>query len=198
MDRREALRTLGLGEDATTDDIKTAYKESAQILHPDKFANNKKLQERATEQFKNLQEAYDYLTSGSGAGSGRAGKATRSGSGKAGAAAAASGGRRTYTREDQLRARIAGIDAARAQLVAQRDSLLDQRRRGAGMAVVGALLAFFFLRRIPWVGAIGSAAAVWGIVDLVTSIGTLQDLDEQLAAMKKQKRTLLEQLEGEE
>ena len=161
------MRTLGLGEDASAEDIKTAYKESAQILHPDKFANNKRLQERATEQFKNLQEAYDYLTSTAGAG--RAGKAA---SGKTGAASGArassgSGTRRGYSREDQLRARIAGIDAARAQLVAQRDSLLDQRRRGAGMAVVGALLAFFFLRRVPWLGAIGSAAAVWGIVDLV-------------------------------
>ena len=63
MNRLEALRTLGLDEDATDEDIKTAYRETAQILHPDRFATNKKLQERATEQFKNLQEAYDYLTS---------------------------------------------------------------------------------------------------------------------------------------
>ena len=67
MNRLEALHILGLGEEATPEEIKIAYKETAQILHPDKFANNKKLQERATEQFKNLQEAYAYLSSGKGA-----------------------------------------------------------------------------------------------------------------------------------
>ena len=67
MNRKEALRILGLDDDATADDIKAAYKETAQILHPDRIASNKKLQDRATEQFKNLQEAYEYLTSGKGA-----------------------------------------------------------------------------------------------------------------------------------
>ncbi|MFR4803243.1 MAG: J domain-containing protein [Eggerthellaceae bacterium] len=66
MNRTEALRILGLDDDATPEDVKTAYKETVQILHPDRFASNKKLQDRATEQFKNLQEAYDYLTSGKG------------------------------------------------------------------------------------------------------------------------------------
>ncbi|MTH38913.1 DnaJ domain-containing protein, partial [Veillonella dispar] len=55
MNRTEALRILGLDDDATPEDVKTAYKETVQILHPDRFASNKKLQDRATEQFKNLQ-----------------------------------------------------------------------------------------------------------------------------------------------
>ena len=59
MNRTEALRILGLDDDATPEDVKTAYKETVQILHPDRFASNKKLQDRATEQFKNLQEAYE-------------------------------------------------------------------------------------------------------------------------------------------
>ena len=54
MNRKEALRILGLDDDATANDIKAAYKETAQILHPDRFASNKKLQDRATEQFKNV------------------------------------------------------------------------------------------------------------------------------------------------
>ena len=66
MNRNEALRLLGLSEDATSEEVKAAYRETAQILHPDRFASNKKLQERATEQFKNLQEAYEVLTSGKG------------------------------------------------------------------------------------------------------------------------------------
>ena len=64
MNRTEALHILGLEDDATADDIKIAYRETVQILHPDKFAGNEKLQSRATEQFKRLQEAYDLLSSG--------------------------------------------------------------------------------------------------------------------------------------
>lgn len=63
MNRTEALHILGLEDDATADDIKIAYRETVQILHPDKFAGNEKLQNRATEQFKRLQEAYDLLSS---------------------------------------------------------------------------------------------------------------------------------------
>ena len=66
MNRTEALNILGLDEDATTKDIKVAYKECVQILHPDRFANNKMLADRATEQFKRLQDAYEFLTSGKG------------------------------------------------------------------------------------------------------------------------------------
>lgn len=68
MNRTEALHILGLEDDATADDIKIAYRETVQILHPDKFAGNEKLQNRATEQFKRLQEAYDLLSSGAAAG----------------------------------------------------------------------------------------------------------------------------------
>ena len=47
MNRTEALHILGLEDDATADDIKIAYRETVQILHPDKFAGNEKLPERA-------------------------------------------------------------------------------------------------------------------------------------------------------
>jgi len=66
MNRNEALHILGLNDDATADDIKIAYRETVQILHPDKFAGNEKLQTRATEQFKRLQEAYELLCSSTG------------------------------------------------------------------------------------------------------------------------------------
>ena len=66
MNRNEALHILGLNDDASADDIKIAYRETVQILHPDKFAGNEKLQTRATEQFKRLQEAYELLCSNTG------------------------------------------------------------------------------------------------------------------------------------
>ena len=132
MNRTDALHILGLEDDATADDIKIAYRETVQILHPDKFAGNEKLQNRATEQFKRLQEAYDLLTSGSGGGrSARAGRSSRSGASSG--PATSSGAARAWTEvedgveveyltEAEIKARLAGIAAARAQLVAQRDA----------------------------------------------------------------------------
>ena len=93
MNRTEALHILGLEDDATADDIKIAYRETVQILHPDKFAGNEKLQSRATEQFKRLQEAYDLLSSG--ASRGRGGRGARSGSSSG--ASSSSGAARAWT-----------------------------------------------------------------------------------------------------
>lgn len=187
MNRLEALRILGLDEDATIDDIKTAYKETAQILHPDRFATNKKLQERATEQFKNLQEAYEYLTSGKGS------KATR--------AASSSNSQRSggYSAASQLEARLAGIAAARTQLVAQRDVVLDERRNGMLMAGIGAIVALFMGRR-PFglfgiVAAIASAATVWGIVSIVSAQRTLSNLDTHIQELNAEQRRISDELD---
>ena len=100
MNRTEALNILGLDDDASAADIKSAYRECVQILHPDRFANNKKLQDRATEQFKRLQDAYEYLTSDRAAS-----KQSRS----------SSRPRQAYTARE---AKIAGLEAARTQLIA--------------------------------------------------------------------------------
>ncbi len=183
MNRTEALRALGLDEDATPEDIKTAYKETVQILHPDRFASNPKLQERATEQFKNLQEAYDYLTSGRGARKG----------GPAGASKASSRGAQA-----QAEARLAGIKAARTQLVKQRDVVMDERRNGIGMAAIGGIVALFAGRRpfgvMGVVAAVAGAAAVWGIVQIVSAQRTLATLNEHIADLRKQERKILKDL----
>ena len=135
MNRTEALRILGLDDDATPEDVKTAYKETVQILHPDRFASNKKLQDRATEQFKNLQEAYDYLTSGKG---------SRTSARDPRAAAERA---RSYTSSNQVEARMAGVAAARTQLVKQRDVALDERRNGIAMTAIGGIVALISGRR---------------------------------------------------
>lgn len=189
MNRTEALRILGLDEDATADDIKAAYKETAQILHPDRFASNKKLQDRATEQFKNLQEAYEYLTKGRGA------RTTARGSGSGSSAPA-------YTTASQLEARLAGIAAARTQLVHQRDVVYDERRNGIAMAAIGGIVALLTGRR-PFglfgiVAAIASAAAVWGIVQVVSAQRTISTLDEHINELNAEQRRLTQELENEE
>lgn len=180
MNRNEALRILGLDDEASIEDVKIAYKETVQILHPDRFASNKKLQNRATEQFKNLQEAYEFLMKNAGRASGKKeGPTSRSGS---------------HSRSDMLEARLAGISAARVQLVAQRDSFSDSRRNGLLMAVGGAIVGFL-LRRIPAIAAIASACAVWGIVDAISATNNIKSLDERLSELNKEKMKISAELE---
>lgn len=179
MNRQEALRTLGLDGDATDEDVVIAYKESAQIMHPDRFAGKPKLQKRATEQFKNLQEAYSYLKNHGAKGSGsRPGRSRRAAS----------------SREDELEARLAGIQAARTQLVAQRDALLDSRRNGLTMLVIGALIAIF-MRRIVWLAGIAGTAAVWGLIEVVSTTQNINSLSDRLDELTKEKKKILQEIE---
>ncbi len=189
MNRREALRILGLDEDATAEDIKTAYRETAQILHPDRFAGNKKLEERATEQFKNLRDAYESLMSDGG----------RRGESRAGRHAGGAG-RRQRSADAEVEARLAGIAAARVQLVAQRDLACDERRNGAVMALAGLLAALVGGRR-PWglfgiVAAVGVTLLVWGGVQTASAMRRIATLDERLDELAKEKVRLEGMLGG--
>lgn len=181
MNRSEALRILGLDEDATADDIKTAYRETVQILHPDKFAGNKKLQDRATEQFKNLQAAYDFLNSAKGS----QGASTQGPSKTTG---------RGYTSVD---AQIAGIQAARIQLVKQRDALLDERKIALTMAVGGGAVAPLTVRRTYGIWgvlfAIASAAVVYGLVQVVSCQKSISTLDEHIKRLREEERKLAQE-----
>lgn len=197
MNRNEALHILGLEDDATADDIKIAYRETVQILHPDKFAGNEKLQSRATEQFKRLQEAYDLLSSGSGGvrGSRRSGSSPSSSS----SGAAARSWTETegdveveYVTEAEIKARLSGIAAARAQLVAQRDTVTDERRNGLMMAGIGAVAAFFTIRRpfgiFGFIAAIAVPATIWGIVQAVGAQKSLNILNDHLAKLTEERK----------
>ena len=202
MNRTEALHILGLEDDATADDIKIAYRETVQILHPDKFAGNEKLQNRATEQFKRLQEAYDLLTSGSGGGrSARAGRSSRSGASSG--ASSSSGAARAWTEvedgveveyltEAEIKARLAGIAAARAQLVAQRDTVSDERRNGLAMAAIGAVATLLTIRRpfgiLGMIAAVAGTATVWGIIQFLGAQRNLNTLNEHLAKLTEERK----------
>lgn len=202
MNRTEALHILGLEDEATADDIKIAYRETVQILHPDKFAGNEKLQNRATEQFKRLQEAYDLLTSGSGGGrSARAGRSSRSGASSG--PATSSGAARAWTEvedgveveyltEAEIKARLAGIAAARAQLVAQRDTVSDERRNGLAMAAIGAVATLLTIRRpfgiLGMIAAVAGTATVWGIIQFLGAQRNLNTLNEHLAKLTEERK----------
>ncbi len=196
MNRNEALNILGLEDDASADDIKVAYRETVQILHPDKFAGNEKLQSRATEQFKRLQEAYELLTSSNG------GRRAR-GSSASSSAPRSSGAARSWTEtegdveveyltEAEIRARLSGIAAARAQLVAQRDTVTDERRNGLAMAGIGAVAAFFTIRRpfgiFGFIAAMAVPAAIWGVVQAISAQRNLNTLNEHLAKLTEERK----------
>ena len=183
MNRIEALNVLGLDSDATEKDIKVAYRECAQILHPDRFASNAKLQDRATEQFKRLQDAYEYLTDD---------KARRT-SASGPRSSAPSGAKASYR---AVEARLAGLAAAKAQLTAQRDALSDERRNAIIMIVGGAIVALA-ARRIVILAGVASALAVYGIVSLVGTMQNIGTIDEHLKDMEMQRRRLEEELEEE-
>lgn len=181
MNRIEALRILGLDEDASFDDIKVAYKEMAQILHPDRFSSSKKLQERATEQFKNLQEAYEFLKKGGG-------KNTRRNSSRAST--------NHYSSANAYEAQLAGIAAARTQLVAQKDVILDERRNAFIIGGIGVAIALV-LRRLPVGIALGTTAIVYGVVRLISAQSTLANLDEHIKRLNKEQKRIQEELDNE-
>lgn len=182
VNRTEALNILGLDSDATATDVKTAYRECVQILHPDRFANNKKLQDRATEQFKRLQDAYDYLTSGKGS---------------KGPSASGSTAHRASSSYSTVEAKMAGLTAARTQLVAQRDALVDARRNALLMMAAGAIGAVLG-RRIIWFAGIAGTLFVWSIVSVISAIQNLRTIDEHIAEIDMQKRQLEENWEEED
>ena len=187
MNRSEALRILGLPADASPEDIKVAYREMAQILHPDRFTGNRRLQDRATEQFKNLQEAYDALMGKHGA---------RRRSRSQGASMSETSG---LCEEREIEARLAGIAASRVQLVAQRDALGDARRIGIGFFAVGALAALICCRRpaglLLAVTAISSAAAVWGALQTISAQRGIAALEARLDELTDERKKLTARLD---
>jgi hypothetical protein len=196
MTRDEALRLLGLDRDATEADIRLAYREMAQILHPDKYADNKKLAERATEQFKHVNEAREILLgerSASRRGGRRAGstgsarEAGGSGNARAGAGRDGTGRASAEYGEDRaraLKARLAGIAAARVQLTAQLDTELDRRRVGIYLTAGGAV-ALLVGRAIRPLLAIAPVAIVWGIIQLLNSMANIRVINGHLAELER-------------
>jgi len=56
-----ALVILGLGPDATSEDVKQAYRDLAKVWHPDRFQNDPRVRNKAEEKLKEINEAYQLL-----------------------------------------------------------------------------------------------------------------------------------------
>lgn len=57
----QALRILGLERTATSVEINQAYRDLAKVWHPDRFPNDPRLQEKAQETLKRINEAYQII-----------------------------------------------------------------------------------------------------------------------------------------
>ena len=62
--REECLRVLGLAAGASAQDVKAAYRDLAKVWHPDRFAHDPRLQQKAQEQVKEINDAYQRLVTG--------------------------------------------------------------------------------------------------------------------------------------
>jgi hypothetical protein len=191
----EALHLLGLDESATETDIKLAYKEMAQILHPDKFAGNKRLSERANEQFKMVNEARDLLLGKRAASRGgrKQAGARSSGSGGSGSSGSDSYGSDRVT---SLKARLAGIAAARTQLTAQLDVELDRRRIATYLiigGIIGMILGEVFKMRM--IEPLGGTALIWGVIQFFSSQSNVKTIQEHLADLEKDRKKCEKELD---
>lgn len=181
MTREEALGVLGLGADAGRDEISAAYRELAQMLHPDKYGDNKRLRARAEQQMRALNEARDVLLKGVRAGS--RGSARPSGSARRSSATSA------VSIAFEATARANAAETARLSVVAELRTMRERRRSMLVMAAVAAVVALFFSRLRGGLGttvfSIGSMVAVWGVVDAAL-------LSSQIEALRTRSRELLQ------
>ena len=183
MTRDEALQILGLKQGASPDEVRLAYRELAQMLHPDKFGDNKKLRARAEQQMRIMNEARDVLLKGVSASSRRSGGARTAASTPAQIAF-------------EAEARSHAAETARLAVVAQARTLRERRNGMTGMIVVAALALVVTWRMSGLVGSIVSSVAlmvtVWGIFDVVTLSNQAKVLAHRARELQRQRDDALD------
>jgi hypothetical protein len=63
-ERERCLELLGMKPGASVQEIKAAYRDLAKVWHPDRFAHDPRLQQKAQDKLKEINEAYEALISG--------------------------------------------------------------------------------------------------------------------------------------
>lgn len=168
MDRYEALHILGLDDDASEEDVRLAFRELAQIMHPDRFQKNATLQARASEQFKLISNARDALLKDNvytRKQRDHSPSAARPASSPSGTASSA--------------VRWNALEQARLYLVAQCDHEKDNRRNGLIMTLAAFIISLV-LRKYPPFMALTSAFAVYGVVSAIAAHMRVQTIEERL------------------
>lgn len=169
MTRDEAAAVLGVEAGSSAAEVRAAYRELAQMLHPDKYGDNKRLRARAEQQMRTVNEARDVLL----------GKAAATGTARARARAAAATEPEDIAFEATARARAAEV--ARLAVSAQLRTLVERRHGVATLLGISLLAALVCSRLRGTVGALGfsvsSMLLVWSAVDTVSlgnQIGVLR------------------------
>ena len=57
------IETLGVKPGASEEEVTQAYRDLAKVWHPDRFADNSRLQKKAEEKLKEVNAAYEYVRS---------------------------------------------------------------------------------------------------------------------------------------
>ena len=57
------IEILGLKPGASQEEVNQAYRDLANVWHPDRFAGNPRLQKKAEEKIKEINAAYEYIKS---------------------------------------------------------------------------------------------------------------------------------------
>lgn len=173
MNRTEALHILGLGDTATDADIRTAHRELAQMLHPDKFEGNRRLHARAEQQMRSINAARDFLLSDKGRRTACAATRRRAASGPQAS---------DFDADSQPAAgpREAARSQARAALIQQLADVregLTRARYLIGGGLVALLIGFRLSGLVaPFiVNSAGLTALVWGVQD-VARLGRMRRL----------------------
>ena len=169
MTRDEAAAVLGVEAGSSAAEVRAAYRELAQMLHPDKYGENKRLRARAEQQMRAVNEARDVLL----------GKAAAAGAARARARAAAPTEPEDIAFEATARARAAEV--ARLAVAAQLRTLVERRHGVVTLLGISLLAALVCSRLRGTVGALGfsvsSMLLVWSAVDTVSlsnQIGVLR------------------------
>ena len=57
----QCIETLGLKPGASQEEVNQAYRDLANVWHPDRFVGNPRLQKKAEEKIKEINAAYEYI-----------------------------------------------------------------------------------------------------------------------------------------
>ncbi|AEB07882.1 heat shock protein DnaJ domain protein [Coriobacterium glomerans PW2] len=176
MTRDEAFSVMGLRPEASADEIAIAYRELALMLHPDKFADSKKLQARAERQMRTINEARAVLV-------GRSASCRPGGDARGHTARRSTGSSEPAAIRFEAEARAHAAETARLTVVSQARTMRE--RRGSMLAVLGiGIMGMIVLSRFH--GAVGrlgmsvsSMLAIWGAVDIFTMSSQINVLDQR-------------------
>ncbi len=188
MTREEAAAVLGVEAGASAVEVRAAYRELAQMLHPDKYGDNKKLRARAEQQMRAVNEARDVLL----------GKGSATGSARSRARSSVSSQPEDIAFEATARARAA--ECARLAVAAQLRTLVERRHGVATLLGISLLAALVCSRLRGTVGTLGfsvsSMLLVWSTVDVVSlgsQIGVLRRRSAELTHTRDRANNIAQQ-----